>query len=592
MNILSWQERYRTLHSASRPSEKRPLIAIAGNFAEGECRLAEAYYESVLRGGGMPVVLPPVRELSSLPGLLDRVDGVLLSGGADLNPLFLGEEPLPALGGINARRDEYELQLIRLAYHRQIPILGICRGVQMMVAALGGDVWQDLSSQYVPPMGRPHLKHAGQAARGVATHTVRVEQDSLLSRLLPCAGPLPVNSFHHQAVREPGPHLRVCATAPDGVIEAIESCEGKAILGVQWHPECFLSEGDDGMLPLFAWLSRAAEAYRRARALHSRVLSLDSHCDTPMLFSEGVDFGSGDDRALVDLPKMRDGGIDAVIMAAYLPQGGRTDEELLTARTEADTLLSQIEKMVMPLREYVELASTPQDLGRIKACGKKAVMRAVENGYALGRDLRSVAHFRRRGVVYVTLCHNGDNDICDSASRSHGEHGGLSPFGREVVEEMNRVGMMIDLSHAGRDTFSDVLSLSSKPVVCSHSSAFALCPHPRNLTDAQLHALAERGGVAQVTCYHGFLREEGEADIDDVTAHLMHMIDVAGVDHVGIGSDFDGDGGVRGLASAEEYIQLTLSLLRKGFGEDDLEKIWGGNFLRVMQEVQDVAPWE
>ena len=163
---------------------------------------------------------------------------------------------------------------------------------------------------------------------------------------------------------------------------------------------------------------------------------------------------------------------------------------------------------------------------------------------------------------------------------------GLSAFGAQVVSEMNRLGLLVDLSHASERTFFDVLEASRQPVVCSHSSARALCDHPRNLTDEQLRALAAKDGVAQVTFYHGFLRTDGQATVLDAVDHLCHMADVAGIEHVGIGTDFDGDGGVPGLASASELINFTRHLLRRRFSEDDLRLIWGGNFLRTMSLVQ------
>ena len=192
------------------------------------------------------------------------------------------------------------------------------------------------------------------------------------------------------------------------------------------------------------------------------------------------------------------------------------------------------------------------------------------------------------GVTYITLCHNGDNEICDSARRSTESHGGLSDFGRQVVGEMNRCGVMVDLSHAAESSFYDALAASSTPIVCSHASSRALCNHPRNLSDDQLRALAKAGGVAQVTLYHGFLRLEndGEATIDDAVRHLMHMIDVAGIHHVGIGTDFDGDGGIRGCACASELINFTRRLMAEGLTTDDLRLVWGENFLRVMRTVQ------
>ena len=213
-------------------------------------------------------------------------------------------------------------------------------------------------------------------------------------------------------------------------------------------------------------------------------------------------------------------------------------------------------------------------------------MMGVENGYAIGKDINNVEAFRKRGVVYMTLCHNGDNDICDSA-RGNSEHQGVSDFGSQVIKEMNRVGMMVDLSHASEKSFYDALEISDVPIVCSHSSSRALCDHPRNLTDEQMRALARKGGVAQVTFYEGFLRKDGKADILDAIAHLKHMAKVMGVEHVGIGTDFDGDGGVPGIASASEVINLTRMLLKNGFSEADLQLIWGGNFLRVMNEIQN-----
>jgi microsomal dipeptidase-like Zn-dependent dipeptidase len=275
-------------------------------------------------------------------------------------------------------------------------------------------------------------------------------------------------------------------------------------------------------------------------------------------------------------------------MVAYLKQEERTPEALLAANRRAHAILDEIEQRVGSLKDYMELANTPADLYRLKAAGKKAVMRGVENGYAIGLDLTQVEAFRRRGVVYMTLCHNGNNDICGSA-RGNEEQLGVSEFGAQVIGEMNRVGMMVDLSHAGERSFYDALEISSTPIVCSHSSSRALCDHPRNLTDDQMRALARRGGVAQVTLYSGFLRREGEASILDAMAHLRHMVEVMGVDHVGIGTDFDGDGGIVGCANASELIQLTRHMLRMQFTEEDIRLLWGGNFLRVMEEVQQAA---
>jgi microsomal dipeptidase-like Zn-dependent dipeptidase len=218
--------------------------------------------------------------------------------------------------------------------------------------------------------------------------------------------------------------------------------------------------------------------------------------------------------------------------------------------------------------------------------GLKSIMLGIENGLALEGKLENLQHFADRGVVYVTLCHNGDNDICDSA-RGNNTHNGVSAFGEQVIREMNRLGILVDLSHGGEKSFYDALDISSQPIVCSHSSSRALCDHPRNLSDDQMRALAAKGGVAQTTIYHGFLKKDGEATILDVMAHLDHAIDVMGIDHVGLGTDFDGDGGVLGLADSSELINFTRQLLARRYSEQDIQKIWGGNFLRVMAQVQN-----
>ena len=212
-------------------------------------------------------------------------------------------------------------------------------------------------------------------------------------------------------------------------------------------------------------------------------------------------------------------------------------------------------------------------------------MLGIENGIALNGDLANVKHFAQRGVVYITLCHNGDNDICDSAKGCN-THNGVSRFGEKVIAEMNRLGIMVDLSHAGEKSFYDALEISRTPIVCSHSSARALCDHPRNLTDEQMRQLAKRGGVAQITLYPGFLRKEGEASIIDAMNHLEHAIRIMGIEHVGLGTDFDGDGGVTGIADASEIINFTRMLLARRYNTTDIQRIMGGNFMRVMAEVQ------
>lgn len=553
-------------------AKPRPLIGISANTADIDLTLRRVYCDQIVRAGGVPMVLPPVDDAEVLINMLEGIDGLVLTGGADYNPLWYGEQPEKELHTINSTRDLPELLLTRLAFNRQIPILGICRGVQTMAIALGGNLVQDLKTP---------LKHSQDAPRSEATHSVTITEGSTLYALYG-QGTF-VNSFHHQAVKDCGSHLHVVATAPDGVIEAVESTEQKALMGVQWHPEWM---GDEG-LKLFEWLTQRSREFKAAKALHREILTLDSHCDTPMFFPQGVHFEQRDPKVLYDLHKMTDGKQDAVTMVAYLPQHPKPGElpEGMSPRQYADSIFDQIEAIVAHESDYVALAKTPQQLYENKAMGKKSIMLGIENGLAIEDDIHNIAHFAQRGIVYITLCHNGDNAICDSA-RGTQTHGGVSAFGEQVIGEMNRLGVMVDLSHGAETSFFDALSISQTPIVCSHSNCKALCDVPRNLTDAQLKALAQAGGVAQITLYHGFLRKEGEADIRDAMAHLNHAIDVMGIDHVGLGTDFDGDGGIKGLADASELINFTTALLRQRFSKADIKKIWGENWLRVMRQVQ------
>lgn len=577
---------------------RQPVIGLTGNFADGDARLCEQYYMSVVRAGGTPVIIPPVADKDVIINTLDKIDGLVLTGGGDINPLWAGEEPSPRLHGINHMRDKAELLTVRLAYNRQIPMLGICRGIQTLVTALDGEVDQDIAESFAAAHGAGRaaaaaghslIKHSQDADRSEPTHTVRISRESVLYSLYKTET-LAVNSIHHQAVRASGRRFSVSAKAPDGVIEAIESSEFKPFIGVQWHPEWL---GESGQV-LFRWLVDRAREFYTAKDLHRRMLTLDTHCDTPMFFPQGIHFDQRDPCILVDMHKMAEGHQDAVIMAAYLPQPklGETFSSKVAFKVDgplqyADLIFDKIEEIVNANNRYLSIARTPSDLYEDKRKGRRSIMLGIENGLALNHDISNVRYFARRGVVYITLCHNGDNDICDSA-RGCNTHGGVSRFGEQVIKEMNRCGIMVDLSHAGEKSFYDALSISSKPIVCSHSNCKALCDVPRNLTDDQLRALAKHGGVAHITLYHGFLRNDSqEATVMDAIAHLEHAIDIMGIEHVGLGTDFDGDGGIRGLADSSELINFTLHLLRRRYSERDIARIWGGNWLRVMAQVQN-----
>lgn len=573
------------IYSAYPEAARKPLIGITANYTDGDASLRDRYYTQIADAGGVPVIIPPLADKDIIINTLDNIDALLLTGGADHNPLWSGQQPHPALHNINQARDLPELLATRLACNRQMPILGICRGMQTIAIALGGEVCQDIP--HTPQL----IKHSQEADRTEPTHSVDIEPDSALHGIFG-TDRIFVNSFHHQAVTSPGKGMRITATAPDGTAEAMESTCHKPVIGVQWHPEWM---GADG-LPLFRWLVDEARLFSEAKRTHASTLTLDTHCDTPMFFSQGIRFEERDPRILVDLHKMDDGRQDAVTMVAYLPQPaeGQKFADVAQFGTEspkdyADLIFDKIEDIAVRNAGHLSIARTPADLYEAKRLGRKSIMLGIENGLAIEDSLDNIDHFARRGMVYMTLCHNGDNAICDSARRSKGTHGGVSAFGAEVIRRMNDLGVMVDMSHAGEKSFYDALSISRAPIVCSHSNCRALCDVPRNLTDDQLRAIARKGGVVHITLYHGFLRTAGEASILDAIAHLEHAISIMGTDHVGIGTDFDGDGGVSGMADSSEMINFTRMLLRRRYSPEDIALIWGGNWLRVMDTVKGMA---
>ena len=573
------------IYSAYPEAERKPLIGITANYTDGDASLRDRYYTQIADAGGVPVIIPPLADKDIIINTLDNIDALLLTGGADHNPLWSGQQPQPGLHNINQARDLPELLATRLACNRQMPILGICRGMQTIAIALGGEVCQDIP--HTPQL----IKHSQEADRTEPTHSVDIEPDSALHGIFG-TDRIFVNSFHHQAVTSPGKGMRTTATAPDGTAEAMESTCHKPVIGVQWHPEWM---GTDG-LPLFRWLVDEARLFSEAKRTHASTLTLDTHCDTPMFFSQGIRFEERDPRILVDLHKMDDGRQDALTMVAYLPQPaeGQKFADVAQFGTEspkdyADLIFDKIEDIAARNALHLSIARTPADLYEAKRLGRKSIMLGIENGLAIEDSLDNIDHFAHRGMVYMTLCHNGDNAICDSARRSKGTHGGVSAFGAEVIRRMNDLGVMVDMSHAGEKSFYDALSISRAPIVCSHSNCRALCDVPRNLTDDQLRAIARKGGVMHITLYHGFLRTAGEASILDAIAHLEHAISIMGTAHVGIGTDFDGDGGVSGMADSSEMINFTRMLLRRRYSPEDIALIWGGNWLRVMDTVKGMA---
>lgn len=563
----------------------KPIIGLVSHATEAGSSVADAYVKAVADAGGVPILLPISEDLSALDSLLNTIDGLLLTGGCDSLSAYYGEEPSPKLGNVQVRRDRMELPLALYAVRRNIPILGICRGMQLINIALGGTLYQDLESEYPTKL----VAHAPKVELAYGAHSVRLSggKNELRDILGLSEGqPLMVNSLHHQAVKRVARGLRVVATASDGVIEGLVGYPEKNIVAVQWHPEQMASKGDATMQRLFACFVKEATLYKRAKAIHQNIIVLDSHNDTPMEFTPTTDL-SVRGNTQVDLPRMREGGVSTSLMVAYVPQKALTREAERKAYQYALDKLDELKQRVVAHPQLVRYVTSAEEIRTAKRAGLLAIAPAIENGYAMGSDLGRLEEFRRLGVVYMTLCHNGDNAICDAAQKSKRTHGGLSALGKKAVLRMNELGILVDVSHTSAETTRDVLQLSKKPVIASHSGAKGVYNHPRNLSDEHIRKIAEGGGVVQVCLYHGFVapRRE-EADVRKVADHIDHIVKVAGIQAVGVGSDFDGGGGVIGLRGSNDLIMLTIELLRRGYSEQDLRALWGGNFLRVMEANQ------
>lgn len=572
-------------YTLSSVHNRLPLIGVSANLENEISTVKNDYTNSIIAGGGIPVILPVHTDLAILEEMFSSLDGLLLTGGGDINPLFYQEEPLPALGNLSALRDQYDLMLLKMAYDRQLPIFGICRGHQVINIFFGGTLYQDIYSQINSPL----LKHQQTAEGNQGTHYVEIAPGSKLKEILG-QDKILVNTFHHESNKDIAPGFRNTALSSDGILEASEpvSDTGPQILSVQWHPERMAAANNPAMVNLFQYFVGQAQLYKKCKQIHTHIYTIDSHVDTPLFFTEDFSIAQRENGAKVSLPKMQEGLLDCIFMAAYLKQGERDEESLRQATERTVTIINQIKQQIEANQEWVGLATCPEDLYYLKRNGKKSFFIGIENGYALGRNIRNVARFQKMGVSYMTLCHNGNNGICDSA-KGEPEHNGLSKFGQKVIQEMNRTGIMVDISHVSEKTFYDVIRISRTPVIASHSSAKALCDHPRNLDDDQLRAIASVKGVVQVCLYEGFLSRTHRPTLKDAVQHIDYIVNLIGEDYVGIGSDFDGGGGIEGCNASNEMVNITRELLRLGYSSESIKKIWGGNLLRVMQTVQDYA---
>ncbi|MDO4770873.1 membrane dipeptidase [Porphyromonas sp.] len=564
--------------------KETPLVGISGNHNEDETTLTDTYAESVRRAGGIPMIIPFSTDPKLITECVSRCDAIIMSGGGDLMPAWFGEAPSPNMGKANTHKDFFDLSIIHAALRFSIPVLAICRGMQLANVVLGGKLYQDIPSQCPGAIG-----HNQSASRYEVWHSVSVHREGRLKDILGCEE-LMVNSFHHQAASTLPPCTTVTAVAPDGIIEGVDYYPEHNILAVQWHPEALACHGMEPHGKLFDFIVGEGRLYRLARKLHASMLTADTHCDTPMIFSgkDDYDFTQRAEKALVDLPRMTDGGLDVSFMVAYIPQDPLSEEGYKKAYDYTERTLDAIDTVMSKTEGKAVVARLSDELISNKSAGKKSIVKGIENAYPMGKDLSLLEHYAKKGVRYITLCHNGDNDICDSASKTQNTYGGLSDFGREVVREMNRLGILIDISHAGSDTIRDVLSISDAPVIASHSSCRALCDHPRNLTDEEIRAVAATGGLTQICMYKGFvLKDSDKASLLDFVDHISHACSLVGVEHVGIGTDFDGDGEVIGCRDASHVIRLTVELLRRGFSDTDIRKMWGENVLRVLRSVED-----
>lgn len=378
----------------------------------------------------------------------------------------------------------------------------------------------------------------------------------------------------------------------------------------------------------------------KAVSIHEKILALDTHVDIPTDYATAAMDPGGLTEAQVDLPKMRAGGLDAIFLIVYTAQGPVTPEGFAAARLNANAKAEAIHRLAAAYPEEIGLALSAAEVRRIAKSGRKVALIGMENAYPLGGSIEDVKNWRARGVLYSGITHFGHNQFGDSsnpnteAGETEEMHGGLSVLGRQLVEELNRAGIMVDVSHSGKKTMMQAVELSAAPIIASHSGAKVVGDSPRNLDDEQLKAMAENGGVAQMVALDAFVKPlnaeqlalqnkirkemkletsaarnaaspevqadyearlkavwdiEPRATVADFINHIDHAVKVAGIDHVGIASDFDGGGGVTGWNDASETLNVTRELVRRGYSEADIAKLWSGNLLRVLEEVEKTA---
>jgi len=390
------------------------------------------------------------------------------------------------------------------------------------------------------------------------------------------------------------------------------------------------------LLAIAVFISCNKDLNQIADKIHSEIVSIDTHTDTPLNFlDEDFDIGKWNNfdstHSRVDFPRMKAGKMDGTFMAVFVGQGERTAEGNQKAKIRALEIFNALHQKVNLYPEQAEIGLKAEDVYRIKESGKRTVYIGIENGYPIGNDLNMINEFYKMGARYITLCHTRNNDICDSSTDKNGpEHKGLSEFGEDVVKEMNRLGMIVDVSHISDSAYYDVLKLTNTPIIASHSSIRAICDSPRNFDDKMLHALKENGGVIQICILSDYIKTplpyperdsafqalrvkwnyfkdltdeqysqasrewralgieypKDLATVSEAVDHIDYVVKTIGIDYVGIGTDFDGGGGLADCKDVSEMKNITLELLKRGYNKQEIRKIWGENFLRVFREVE------
>jgi microsomal dipeptidase-like Zn-dependent dipeptidase len=366
---------------------------------------------------------------------------------------------------------------------------------------------------------------------------------------------------------------------------------------------------------------KGVSVIQKAQMIHLKTTTVDTHDDINVKnFTDSINY-TQDTKTQVNIPKMQAGALDVAWFIVYTGQGELTKEGYKNAAENAQAKFDAIHRLVEVYGDdKIELATSSKEVDSLRKIGKKVAMIGVENAYPIGKDINEVERYYNMGARYMSLAHNGHNQFSDSNTGEFdntAKHGGISSLGKQIIEKMNYYGIMVDISHPSKEAIKQTIAHSKAPIIASHSSARALSDHPRNLDDEQLQWIKENGGVVQTVALAAFVNKEKDqafkkakdsllkadpssklegikslfppVNVSDFVDHIDYIKNKIGVDHVGISSDFDGGGGIEGWKDASETFNVTLELVKRGYSEEDIAKIWGGNLLRVLDDVQAIA---